>query len=169
MIPKSEIIPFDFYQGYIDLIKETDFREAIRKNTKQFRKFTDKIPRKKFDFAYADGKWTVREMLQHIIDAERVFTYRALTFSRMDPSPLPGFDENTWAVKAGAAGRRWKDLLEEFRAVRTATEYLYDSLSDEQLLFTGNANGRPLNGFTLGFLIPGHVAHHMKILQERYL
>ncbi len=169
MIPKSEIIPAEFYQGYINLIKEEDFREAIRKNTKQFRKFVESIPRKKFDFAYAEGKWTIREMLQHIIDAERVFTYRALTFSRKDASPLPGFDENTWAVQAGGSGRRWKDLLEEFKAVREATGYLYESLSDEQLCFTGEANGRPLNGFTLGFIIPGHVAHHMRILQERYL
>ncbi|HEY4285989.1 MAG TPA: DinB family protein [Puia sp.] len=169
MIPKSEILPGEFYQGYIDLIKEEDFREAIRKNTKQFRKFMAKIPRKKFDFAYAEGKWTIREMLQHIIDAERVFAYRALTFSRKDASPLPGYDENSWAVNGGGAVRRWKDLLEEFSVVRAATEYLYESLSDEQLRFVGSANGRPWNGFTLGFIIPGHVAHHMKILQERYL
>ncbi|HXO76938.1 MAG TPA: DinB family protein, partial [Puia sp.] len=115
------------------------------------------------------GKWTIREMLQHIIDAERVFAYRALTFSRQDASPLPGYDENSWAVHAGGAGRRWKDMLEEFGVVRAATEYLYGSLSDEQLRFVGNANGRSWNGFTLGFIIPGHVAHHMKILQERYL
>jgi hypothetical protein len=169
MIPKSEIIPGEFYRGYINLIKEEDFREAIRRNTKQFRKFLEKIPRKKYDFAYGEGKWTIREMLQHIIDSERVFTYRALTFSRKDASPLPGFDEGPWAAQAGAATRRWKDLLEEFSAVRTATDYLYGSLSDEQLRFTGNANGRPQNAFTLGFIIPGHVAHHMKILQERYL
>jgi len=169
MIPKSEIIPAEFYQGYIDLIKEEDFREAIRKNTRQFRKFTETIPRKKFDYAYAEGKWTIREMLQHIIDAERVFAYRALTFSRMDGSPLPGFDENSWAVQAGGANRRWKDLLQEFRSVRESTEQLYGSLSDEQLRFVGQANGRPLNGFTLGFIIPGHVAHHIRILQERYL
>ena len=169
MIPQSEIIPAEFYQGYIDLIKEEDFREAIRKNTKQFRKFTKSIPRKKLDHAYAEGKWTIREMLQHIIDAERVFTYRTLTFSRMDATTLPGFDENSWAVHAGGANRRWKDLLGEFSAVREATELLYESLSDEQLRFPGQANGRPLNGFTLGFIIPGHVAHHMRILQERYL
>ncbi|HMI62780.1 MAG TPA: DinB family protein [Puia sp.] len=169
MIPKSEILPAEFYQGYINLIKEEDFREAIRRNTKQFRKFLEKIPRKKYDFAYAEGKWTIREMLQHIIDSERVFSYRALTFSRKDPSPLPGFDEGPWAAQAGGSTRRWKDLLEEFSAVRTATEYLFDALSDEQLRFTGNANGRSLNAFTLGFIIPGHVAHHMNILQERYL
>ena len=169
MIPRSEIIPAEFYQGYIDRIEEDDFREAIRRNTKQFRKFLDNIPRKKYDHAYAEGKWTIREMLQHIIDAERVFTYRVLTFSRKDASPLPGFDENNWAEQAGANERRWKELLEEFVVVRTATEYLFDSLSDDQLRFVGNANGRPLNAFTLGFIIPGHVAHHMHILEERYL
>ncbi|MBS1605939.1 MAG: DinB family protein [Bacteroidetes bacterium] len=169
MIPKSALIPAEFYQGYIDLIKEEDFREAIRKNTKQFRKLTEGISRKKFDYAYADGKWTIREMLQHIIDAERVFSYRALTFSRKDASPLPGFDENNWAAQAGGSNRRWKDLLEEFASVRQATQYLYDSLSDDQLTFAGQANGRPLNGYTLGFIIPGHVAHHMRILRERYL
>ena len=169
MIPKSEIIQGEFYQGYTDLIKEEDFREAIRKNTKQFRKFLEKIPRKKFDFAYAEGKWTIREVMQHIIDAERVFAYRTLTFSRLDATPLPGFDENSWAVHAGGATRRWKDLLEEFGMVRAATEYLYESLSDEQLRFTSSASGRPWNGFSLGFVIPGHVAHHMNILRERYL
>ena len=169
MIPKTELIPAEFYQGYIDQIKEEDFREAIRKNTRQFRKFMENIPRKKFDHAYAEGKWTIREMLQHIIDAERVFAYRAVTFSRKDTTVLPGFDENSWALHAGGANRRWKDLLEEFKAVRESTEFLYESLSDEQLRFAGQANGRPLNAFTLGFIIPGHVAHHMRILEERYL
>ena len=169
MIPKSEIIPADFYQRYLDLIKDNDFREAIRKNTKQFRKLVTGIPRKKYDHAYAEGKWTIRQMLQHIIDSERVFAYRALRLSRMDPTPLPGFDENLWAANDGGAGRRWKDLLEEFRNVRGATQYLFDSLSDEQLRFVGTVWERPLNAFTIGYVLPGHVAHHMRILEERYL
>src|ERR1700744_6495170 len=82
MIPRSEIIPSDMYNSYVAIIKENDFREAMRKNTKQFRKTLENIPRKKFDFAYAEGKWTIRQMLQHIIDAERVFAYRALRLSR---------------------------------------------------------------------------------------
>jgi hypothetical protein len=169
MIPKSEIIVADFYQPYLDQIKENDFREAIKKNTRQFRKLTESIPRKKFDYAYAEGKWTIRQVVQHIIDCERVFAYRALRFSRMDPTPLPGFDEKSWALHDGGASRRWKDLLEEFKAVRTATEYLFEGLSNDQLRFTGEANGRPLNAFTLGFLVPGHVAHHLQLLEERYL
>ena len=169
MIPKTELIHADFYQPYLDMVKEEDIGAALKKNTRQFRKFLQKIPRKKIDHAYAEGKWTIREMMQHIIDSERVFAYRALRFSRKDPSPLAGFDEGPWAANAGGARRRWSDLLDEFRSVRKATEYLYDALSEDQLKFVGEANGRPLNAFTLGFIIPGHVAHHMRILKERYL
>ena len=169
MIPRSEIIQDQFFQSYIDLIKDNDFREAIRKNTKQFRKLTESIPRKKFDFAYAEGKWTIRHVVQHMIDAERVFVYRALRLSRLDPTPLPGFDENDWARHDGYENRRWKDLLDEFGAVRSSAQYLFDSLSDDQLRFVGTANDRPLNAFTIGFVLPGHVAHHMRILEERYL
>src|ERR1700755_2028314 len=140
MIPRSEIIPGEFYQGYIDLIKENDFRDAIRKNTKQFRKLLASIPRKKYDYSYAEGKWTIRQIVQHIIDAERVFAYRALRFSRMDPTPLPSFEQDLWNQHDGAAERRWKDLLDEFRAVRESTEFLFDSLSDDQLRFRGTAS-----------------------------
>jgi len=92
MIPTSEIIKAETYQGYLDLVKENDFRDAIAKNTRQFRKLLESIPRKKHDFAYAEGKWTLRELLQHIIDCERVFDYRALRMARMDATPLVGFD-----------------------------------------------------------------------------
>jgi uncharacterized damage-inducible protein DinB len=169
MIPKSAIIPAPTYQGYIDLVKENDFREAIKKNGKQFLKLTEHIPRKKFDFAYAEGKWSIREMLQHIIDAERVFAFRALHLSRMDPAPLPSFDQAQWAINAGGATRRWKDLLDEFKDVRQSTEYLFDAMSDEQLRFVGTVREKPLNAFTIGYIIPGHVAHHIGILEERYL
>ena len=169
MIPRTEIITDSHFQPYIDLIKDNDFREAIRKNTKQFHKVVEHIPRKKFDFAYEPGKWTVRHVVQHLIDAERVFAYRALRFSRLDPTPLPSFEENQWALHDGYENRRWKDLLEEFDAVRSSSQYLFDSLSDEQLRFVGTANGRPLNAFTIGYILPGHVAHHLRILEERYL
>lgn len=170
MPPKSAIIPAEFYQGYLDLVTdEDDFLTAMEKNTRQMKKLLKKIPTKKRDHAYAEGKWTIREMLQHIIDAERVFAYRALRYSRMDPTPLPGFDENSWAVHAGGAARGWEELVQEFKAVRTATEYLFAAMSEEQLVFNGEANGRPQNAFTVGWIISGHAAHHMKILKERYL
>jgi hypothetical protein len=169
MIPKTEMIVAEFYKPYVDLIKEETIGTALKKNTRQFRKFLNTIPRKKIDHAYDEGKWTIREVMQHVIDAERVFAYRALRFSRLDAIPLPGFEENQWAAHAGASGRHWNDLLEEFKSVRKATEYLFDSFSEEQLRFVGEASGRPQNAFTLGFIIPGHAAHHMRILKERYL
>lgn len=169
MIPRSEIIPGESYQGYIDLIKDNDFREAIRKNTRQFQKLLAGIPRKKYDYSYAEGKWTIRQIVQHIIDAERVFAYRALRLSRMDPTPLPGWDQDQWVKHDGAAERRWKDLHDEFKVVRESTEYLFDSLSDDQLRFVGTANGRPMNAFTIGFVLPGHVAHHIRIFEAHYL
>src|SRR6201996_1607036 len=115
MIPRSEIIPADFYQSYIDLIKDNDFCEAMRKNTKQFRRLMESIPRKKSDYSYAEGKWTIRQMLQHIIDAERVFAFRAVHLSRKDSAPLPSFDENSWSANDGGATRKWKDLLDEYK------------------------------------------------------
>ncbi|HXB06756.1 MAG TPA: DinB family protein [Puia sp.] len=169
MIPRTEIIADDAYNGYIALVKETDFREAMRKNTKQFRKLVESIPRKKYDHAYAEGKWTVREMLQHIIDAERVFAFRALHLSRKDAAALPSFDENHWAANDGGATRRWKDLLDEYQFVRESTQLLYDALTDDQLRFVGTVRQKPLNAFTIGYIIPGHVSHHINILQERYL
>jgi hypothetical protein len=169
MIPKSEIIKAETYQGYLDLVKETDFRDAIEKNTRQFRRLLESIPRKKYDYAYAEGKWTLRELLQHIIDCERVFDYRALRLGRMDATPMASFDEVAWGKTMGGASRRWKDLVEEFRVVREGSKYLFDSFSDEQLRFVGEANGRPLNAFTIGYLIPGHVAHHIQLIRERYL
>ena len=169
MIPKSEIIPAESYQRYLDLVKENDFRDAIDKNTRQFRKLLETIPRKRYDYAYAEGKWTLREVLQHIIDCERVFDYRALRLGRMDSTPLASFDEVAWGKNSGGANRRWKDLVGEFRSVRDSTKYLFDGFSDEQLRFVGEANGRLLNAFTIGYLIPGHVTHHIHLIRERYL
>jgi hypothetical protein len=169
MIPKSEIIIAEYYAPYLEMISEETIAGAMKKNTRQLRKFLEKIPPKKLDFSYAAGKWTIRDVVQHMIDAERVFTYRALRFARRDSTPLAGFDEAPWGAQAEAARRDWDDLQDEFRTLRKATTYLFDSFSEDQLRFTGQANGRPQNAFTLGFLIPGHAAHHMRIIKERYL
>ncbi|MDP4259717.1 MAG: DinB family protein [Bacteroidota bacterium] len=170
MLSKSEIVAGEFYHRYIQNIEEGDINKNLKKNTRQFKKFLKEIPRKKVDRAYAEGKWTIREILQHLIDAERVFSYRALRFARKDGTPLPGFDENTWARTAGAAGRRsWDDLQEEFRAVRKSTEALFASMNDDQLQFVGEASGTAQNALALAYLIPGHVVHHIRVIKERYL
>jgi hypothetical protein len=107
--------------------------------------------------------------LQHIIDAERVFTYRALTFARKDKTPLPGFDENNWAAESRSAQRSWKDLRDEFKTIRKSTELLFGSLDQEQLLAEGIAGNHPANSLAMGFVCTGHLLHHIQIIKERYL
>ena len=169
MVKRYEVAVPDFFKTYINAIHENDLREALINNTRRFRKLLKKIPRKKIDYAYAEGKWTIRELLQHIIDSERVFVYRALTFSRRDTVQLPGFDENAWAGTAKASQRKWRDLVNEFSALRAATELFFTSLNEEQLLQSGNANNNLISVAGLGFVTAGHVAHHMRIIRERYL
>ena len=122
----------------------------------------------KSSYRYADGKWSVKELLQHVIDAERIFAYRALCIARKDTTPLPGFDENSYAEYSGADKRDWNELIEEFMAVRRSTELLFNSLDEQQLNETGTASGKPVYVLGIGFIIAGHLNHHITILKERY-
>jgi hypothetical protein len=169
MLTKKDAIAAEFYQRYLNAVTEKDVIKALKKNTRDFKKFLEKIPKKKIDFAYADGKWSIRQLLQHIIDAERVFAYRALSFSRKDPALLPGFDENDWATNAPATNRKWDDLVTEFTAVRKSNEFLFSSFNEDQLLSVGTASNNNINPLALGFICAGHAIHHMKIIKERYL
>jgi hypothetical protein len=169
MLSKKEAVAAAFYANYINNAPDTNIVKSIQKNTKAFRRFLKDIPVKKRNYAYAEGKWTIHELLQHIIDAERVFAYRAVTVARRDATPLPSFDENTWAGNANELMRRWEDMAEEFKAVRKSTELLFNSLREEDLLFTGTASNHPINALALGYVIAGHVQHHMNIITERYL
>jgi hypothetical protein len=107
--------------------------------------------------------------VQHIIDAERVFTYRALWFARKELTPLPGFDENTWASKAHGSSREWEDLVEEFRSLRKATRILFASFTDEEMNYAGTANNNAITVAAIGYLCAGHAQHHVNIINERYL
>jgi len=169
MLTKKDALAAEFYWNYINNVKEDDVVKALRKNAKDFKKFLEKIPRKKIDHSYAEGKWTIREMIQHVIDSERVFSYRSISFSRKDPTPLPGFDEQIWAKNAEGAARKWEDLIDEFSWTRKSTEALFGSFGREQLLSEGVASGKNINTLALGYICTGHVIHHMNIIKERYL
>jgi len=168
MRPDLSRVP-PFYHNYIKHVPEDDLMTSFRNQTNVFIDFLQKIPVNKIDYAYDKGKWTIKEMLQHVIDAERVFSYRALRFARKDPTPLPGFDENLFAQSAKAARRSWDDLVEEFKVVRKATEWLYGSFDDEQLDASGVANNDSNYVLAFGYISIGHSLHHMRILKERYL
>jgi hypothetical protein len=169
MATKQDALAGEYYQQYIKLSPDENVLEGLEQNSKNFRKLLKKIPRKKVDKAYAEGKWTIKELLQHIIDAERVFAYRALSFSRKDTNALPSFDENVWAANSMATQRDWKEMVDEFKALRNATEKMYASFDDSQLRSIGTASGKEFNVLALGFIIAGHVEHHINIIKERYL
>ena len=158
-----------FYHNYINQVVEDDLMTAFANQSPVVADFLAAIPAQKVGYAYGADKWTIREVLQHMIDAERVFCYRALRFARKDPTPLPGFDENLFAENAKAASRSWNDLLEEFKAVRKATEWLYGSFDEEQLDAAGLSNNHSNYVLAFGYISVGHSIHHMKIIKERYL
>lgn len=168
MRPDLSRVP-SYFHNYISKVPEDDLMEAFNTETPAFIQLIENIPPDKYDYRYADGKWTVKEVLQHIIDAERVFGYRALRFARKDPTFLPGFDENAFAENAKADKRDWKNLVEEFKVVRMSSEYLFASFDDDQLDATGTSNNNSVYVLGIGFLLIGHCNHHKNILKERYL
>ena len=158
-----------FYHGYIKTVKEDDLLTGLRKSSRDLFELLKSIPPEKHDYRYADGKWTIKEVVQHMIDGERVFTYRALRFARKDDTPLPGFEENLYAQTANADRRSWHDLVEEFAAVRKATEALFASFDDEQLNQSGIASEASTYVLGIGYIVAGHVNHHCGVIKERYL
>ncbi len=163
----TKIAPY--FIRYTDLVLEDDINTALEKQYQEFSKFLETIPSSKQEYAYAEGKWTIKDVVQHIIDAERVFAYRALCFARKDKTSLPGFDENLYADTANGNLRSWDDLVAEFKVVRQSTIYLFQSFNEEQLNAAGIANGNPNYVLGLGYITVGHCTHHVNILQERYL
>jgi hypothetical protein len=159
----------EFFHGYISKVKEDDLMSALAKSTSELFILLKSIPAEKQDYRYADGKWTVKEVVQHMIDGERVFTYRALRFARKDDTPLPGFDENLFAQTAKADKRNWNDLVEEFSALRKASEAMFASFDNEQLEAEGVASESPIYVLGIGYIVAGHVNHHCQIIKERYL
>lgn len=148
---------------------EVNLMEELEISLHDFIRFVQNIPMDKFDYRYAEGKWTIKEIIQHIIDTERIFAYRALRISRNDLTPLPGFDENIFAENTSANSRTIQDLLTEFSAVRQSNLLLFKSFSDEQFKRMGTASENPISVRAIGFILIGHQKHHQKIFKERYL
>jgi hypothetical protein len=159
----------EYYHGYINKVKEDDLLTALKNSRENLISLLRSIPAEKFDYRYADGKWTVKEVVQHIIDADRVFTYRALRFARKDNTPLPGFNENLFAENAKAGKRNWNDLIDEFESLSKATVMMFASFDTEQLESAGLSNNNSVYVLALGFICAGHTNHHRQIIEERYL
>ncbi len=158
-----------YFETYIKLVGEEELILAFREQHTLIDDFFSAIPPEKADHAYAPGKWTLKELLQHIIDTERIFNYRALAFARHEKTSLPGFDENEYAAHSKAVVRQWQTLCEELKAVRKSTLFLFESFDEETLLISGTANENLITVKALGYAIVGHIYHHKRIIEERYL
>ncbi|MCA0383827.1 MAG: DinB family protein [Bacteroidetes bacterium] len=159
-----------FYQTYVSYCAahETDALDTLKGSLAEMEQWLRQIPETKKDFAYAPGKWTVAQLLQHMADTERVFAYRALAIARGEQQPLPGFDENAWANEAPAIHRSISSLVEELLQLRQLTITLFQSITPAQLLNKGVASGQPITVNALAFIMVGHVRHHQRIYSERY-
>lgn len=159
-----------YYATYINQVSdEYTLVEELEISVHRFIKFVQNIPLDKFDYRYAEGKWTIKDIILHLIDAERIFAYRALRFARNDKTELPGFEENDYVDEAHAAKRSIQDLLSELAVVRQATLTLFKSLTDEELMRKGIASNNTISVRALGFVIIGHQNHHQRVFEERYL
>lgn len=166
--PQIETVPLP-YQGYVNNVKDLDLFDALTQSSTTTLDLIRSIPESKGEFRYADGKWTIKELLAHMIDVERIMAYRALRFARNDKTDLPGFEENDYAPEANAHARTISQYAEEMARLRATTIDFFKSLTPEMLQRTGTANKHKLTAFILGYVIPGHETHHRKILIERYL
>ena len=157
-----------FFDRYINLVDDIAIDDALRQFGQSYlEKEKDNLV-KLGDDVYAPGKWTVKDIIQHIIDAERIFAYRALRIARYDKTPLPGFEENVYALHTTASSRTLDDLLHEFYSVRAANIILFKSFNDDMLQNEGISSGNPVSVLALGFTIAGHTIHHVNVLRERY-
>ncbi|WP_188050916.1 DinB family protein [Flavobacterium sp. GP15] len=159
----------EYFFPYISVLGDATLIEELEISLHEFIRFVQNIPMDKFDFRYAEGKWTIKEIIQHVIDTERIFAYRALRISRNDQTPLPGFDENNYVNNTQANTRSIQDLLTELSAVRHSNIYLFKSFSNEQLERTGIASNAGISVRAIGFIMIGHQKHHQRVFEERYL
>jgi uncharacterized damage-inducible protein DinB len=157
-----------FAAGYVKLVGDEPILDILERQQQSTYGFFGGLPAEMADYAYADDKWTIRQVLGHMADTERVFAYRALVFSR-ESRELPGFDQDLYMQHANFGKRSLVDLAQEFKVIRESSLYLLRSVTDEQSLQKGIASGYPVSVRGLAYLIAGHELHHLKILKERYL
>jgi len=158
-----------YYSTYVDLIDSDDILGSLQSQLDTTLSALAGISEDKSMHRYAADKWSIRELLNHVTDTERVFVYRALWFARGFDTALPGFDQNVAVPAAVAEQFSWASHVEDFRAVRAATLTFFRNLPDEAWSRSGVASGNPVTVRALAYIIAGHVAHHIAILQDRYL
>ncbi len=159
----------DFYRPYVEAAKTDDLLAGLEASQAYIAGLMQELSEEKLNFRYQPEKWSVKEVMVHIIDTERIFGYRALRFARQDKTELPGFDQDTYVVPSKAKDRSIASILAEYAAVRQATLELFRNFDEEMIGQVGVANKNPVTVRAIGYIILGHEIHHLNILRQRYL
>ena len=163
----TEFAPY--YGTYVNAMPDGDVLAALERQGEETFALLSALSEEQGGFRYAPGKWTIRDLVQHLCDSERVFAYRALRFARGDTTPLPGFEQNSYAEAASADRRPLRELAAELRDIRRTTLALARTFDDEALARSGMASGAVMSVRALVWVIAGHERHHLAVLRERYL
>ena len=166
--PEKQEYP-EFYHGYVERVQENDLNQALINSLPELQSFVMKIPENKYEFAYAQDKWKLKEVLQHVADTERIMQYRALRFSRNDQIPLPGFEEKDYIKNGNSENLSFNQIVEDLVNVRRSTISFFKSCSDDMLMRKGLANNGSVTVRAIGYIIAGHQLHHLNVIKERYL
>ena len=158
-----------YYGKYVMLVPDGDLTATLSRQLDATLALLSSLPEQRADFSYAPGKWTIKEVVGHLMDGERVFAYRALCIGRDDKTPLPGFEQDDYVASANFNERTLSSLLEEFTAVRQATVQLFKNFSEKEWQRRGTANGQEITPLSLGYIVAGHELHHMDVVRTRYL
>lgn len=158
-----------YYDTYVSLIANDDVMADLNAQAESLRTAVAGLPEERGSYAYAEGKWTIKELLSHLIDGERIFAYRILRISRGDKTPIEGFEQDDYIATSRANERTFANLLDEFEHERKANLILVSNIDEETAKLTGTASGKPVSVRALTYIMAGHVKHHMTILAERYL
>jgi len=158
-----------FYATYLNVLDDVDLLQALVTGKDWFVSFIQNLPAHKLQHRYAPEKWTIAEVLMHLIDTERIFQYRAFRFSRNDMTPLPGFEQDGYVLESESAFKSKDDILQEYLTVRNATINLFKGMGTTKLKRVGTASDMPWSVAALGFVISGHQKHHANIILEKYL
>lgn len=159
-----------FYSPYIEILDGvSDLLEHLESSLELFEQLLYEVKEDKYEYRYQEGKWTIKEIVQHLIDAERVFVYRSLRFSRKDKTQLMGFEENSYVSNYDINKREFNSLLDEFCLLRRSSILMFQDFNEEILDLKGAVEGNSISVRALGFICSGHVLHHLKVIEERYL
>jgi len=159
----------EFYDSYINLVEGDDIVKVLEKQLQTSEKFYSSITEEQSNYSYANGKWTVKEVIRHVIDTERIMAYRALAFARGEKQSLPGYEQDDYIANSNTAERRIEDLLSEYRTLRASNIVLFKSFVEKELIRKGTAAGSKVSVLSLAFIIAGHELHHINVFKEKYL